>query len=166
MSALLAAAERAKIVLTAHEEHQALFDFIEDDFVVNIGRAQFEISIQEEVRKISAAATRCLHDAQVKPEEIDLVILTGGSTEVPVVQAEFKRLFPHAAIAMHAQNGQRFATIGSALKAGMAVPAMEVRRHRTAIPGLQVCNIRSHSQHFDPQFMAEDAREFDEGHLA
>lgn len=97
--ALLAAAERAKIVLTAQEEHQALFDFIEDDFVVNIGRAQFEISIQEEVRKISAAATKCLHDAQVKPEAIDLVILTGGSTEVPLVQAEFKRLFPKAAIA-------------------------------------------------------------------
>jgi len=97
--ALLAAAERAKIVLTADEEHQALFDFIEDDFVVNIGRAQFEISIREEVRKISAAATKCLHEAQVKPEAIDLVILTGGSTEVPVVQAEFKRLFPQAAIA-------------------------------------------------------------------
>jgi len=97
--ALLAAAEQTKISLTTLALYDALFDFIEDDFSVRIGRHQFENAIQEEIAKISAAATRCLHDAQVKPEAIDLVILTGGTTEVPVVQAEFKKLFPQAAIA-------------------------------------------------------------------
>jgi len=35
----------------------------------------------------------------VQKENIDLVILTGGSTEVPLIQSEFKKLFPNAALA-------------------------------------------------------------------
>jgi len=40
-----------------------------------------------------------LHLALIKASDIDLVIIVGGSTEVPAVQAEFTRLFPAAAVA-------------------------------------------------------------------
>ncbi|MFD2934812.1 Hsp70 family protein [Spirosoma flavum] len=96
---LLAAAEGTKIALTDHEEHKATFDFIEDGFFIPIKRALFEEAIRDEVEKIAASARQCLRDAGVKKEDIDLVILTGGSTEVHSIQAEFKRLFPNAAIA-------------------------------------------------------------------
>ncbi len=96
---LLAATEETKIALTSASDYQTPFDFIEEGLTVKIKRIQFEEAIKEEVEKISRSATQCLRQAGVKNEDIDLVILTGGSTEVPLVQAEFKRLFPKAAVA-------------------------------------------------------------------
>ncbi|GAB4010738.1 Hsp70 family protein [Spirosoma sp. KCTC 42546] len=96
---LLAAAEGAKIALSDLDDYKALLDFIEDDFFVPIKRDLFERSIQSEVEKIADSARQCLREAGVQKEAIDLVILTGGSTEVHSIQAEFKRLFPNAAIA-------------------------------------------------------------------
>ncbi len=96
---ILAATEETKIALTTASEYQTPFDFIEEGLAVTIKRTQFEEAIQERVERISNAATKCLQLAQVKSKDIELVILTGGSTEVPVVQALFKTLFPNAAIA-------------------------------------------------------------------
>ncbi len=96
---LLSAAEETKIALTDHQQHKAHFDFIEKDFSITIERDLFEKAIHGEVEKIAASARQCLHDAGVRKEDINLVILTGGSTEVQSVQTEFRRLFPNAAIA-------------------------------------------------------------------
>jgi hypothetical chaperone protein len=96
---LLASAEDTKIALTSEKEYQAQFEFLEDGFTIAINRKQFEEAIANEVEKISNAATECLVYAGVKAQDIDLVILTGGSTEVPVVQSTFKAMFPNAAIA-------------------------------------------------------------------
>ena len=96
---LLSATEETKIALTLQEEYQTPFDFIEEGLHIHVKRTQFEAAIQNRIEKISASATECLQKAQVKSEDIQLVILTGGSTEVPAVQAEFKRLFPNAAVA-------------------------------------------------------------------
>src|SRR5688572_6162684 len=97
--ALLAATEETKIALTTTIEYNASLRFIEDDLCIAIQRTHFERSIEEHVQNITACASQCLQQAQVSANEIDLVILTGGSTEVPVVQAAFKKLFPLAAIA-------------------------------------------------------------------
>ncbi|MEZ0541833.1 Hsp70 family protein [Fibrella arboris] len=96
---LLAAAEGTKIALTDHQIHEAPLDFIDEGFFIPVNRRQFDEAIREEIEKISASAQQCLQEAGVSREAIDLVILTGGSTEVHSVQAEFKRLFPNAAIA-------------------------------------------------------------------
>ncbi|MBN8821974.1 MULTISPECIES: Hsp70 family protein [unclassified Spirosoma] len=96
---LLATSESAKIALSAQPIHTATFDFIEEDFFIPIKRELFEESIQNDVDKIAASARQCLQDAGVRNEDIDLVILTGGSTEVHSVQVAFKQLFPNAAIA-------------------------------------------------------------------
>ncbi|MFD1141586.1 Hsp70 family protein [Larkinella insperata] len=97
--ALLAATEGAKIALTDQEVYETPFDFVEEGFMVPVKRLLFEDAIRLEVEKIVASATQCLQDAGVSNEAIELVILTGGSTEVPLVQAEFRRLFPNAAVA-------------------------------------------------------------------
>lgn len=96
---LLAAAEDTKIALTDRDEYQTPFNFLEDGFTITVKRQQFEEAIRYEIEKISAAAAQCLHDAGVKNEDIELVILTGGTTEVPLVQTEFRSLFPNADIA-------------------------------------------------------------------
>ncbi|MEZ0487521.1 Hsp70 family protein [Fibrella aquatica] len=96
---LLAAAEGTKIALTDYEAHDASLEFIEEGFLIPVQRTQFEEAIREGVAKISASARQCLQEAGVTNEAIELVILTGGSTEVHSVQTEFRRLFPNAAIA-------------------------------------------------------------------
>ncbi|MBO0949357.1 Hsp70 family protein [Fibrella forsythiae] len=96
---LLAAAEGTKIALTDNQMHEAALDFIDEGFFIPIGRGQFDEAIREEVEKISASAQQCIQEAGISTKAIELVILTGGSTEVHSVQAEFKRLFPNAAIA-------------------------------------------------------------------
>ena len=96
---LLAAAEDTKIALTSQVTYQAQFEFLEEGFTIPIERKQFEDAIQNEVQKISNAATECLRKAAVNKQDIDLVILTGGSTEVPLVQLTFKELFPNAEVA-------------------------------------------------------------------
>ncbi|OIN55488.1 Hsp70 family protein [Arsenicibacter rosenii] len=96
---LLAGAEASKIALTGEETYLAPFDFIEEGFGITMERSLFEASIRDDVDKIAQAASQCLTDAGVRAEAIDLVILTGGSTEVPLVQQAFRNLFPDAQIA-------------------------------------------------------------------
>ncbi|MBT1701742.1 Hsp70 family protein [Fulvivirgaceae bacterium PWU20] len=97
--ALLASAEETKIALTSDEEHAANLDFLERDFFVNITRQRFEDAIQYEIEKISNSAVDCIKQAGIKEGDIQFVILTGGSTEVPAIQSLFRELFPNASIA-------------------------------------------------------------------
>jgi hypothetical chaperone protein len=123
--ALLSGVEEAKIVLTDQEAYSADFDFIEDGFVIPIRREQFEAAIRAEVEAISAAAQQCLREAGVTRDAIELVILTGGSTEIHSIQAEFKRLFPNAALA----DDNKLSSVGLGLaydsraKFGEVIPA-------------------------------------------
>lgn len=97
--ALLAITEETKIALTSIHEYRAALNFIEEGLQVAIQRGLFEEAIQEHVHEIIGSAMQCMRLAQIQASDIDLVILTGGSTEVPLVQAEFKKLFPTAAVA-------------------------------------------------------------------
>jgi hypothetical chaperone protein len=96
---LLASAEATKIALSTQEAYNARFDFIEPDFSIDIERALFEQSIDGEIEKIMESARQCLREAGIQKEAIELVILTGGTTEVRTVQMAFRQLFPKAAIA-------------------------------------------------------------------
>jgi hypothetical chaperone protein len=96
---LLAAAEVAKIALTDQDEHSTELDFLEEGFYIPIKRNQFEQAIQEEVDAIIESARQCLREAGVSNQAIDLVIMTGGSTEVYSVKQAFRQLFPNAALA-------------------------------------------------------------------
>lgn len=97
--ALLAVTEETKIALTANSTYNTPFDFIEEGLTAAVTRDQFNEAISSQIQKISNSALQCLADAGVERAAIDLVILTGGTTEVPSVQAEFRRLFPNAEIA-------------------------------------------------------------------
>jgi hypothetical chaperone protein len=76
-----------------------------------IRRQQFDEAIHERIEKISRSASECLRRAGVKNADIDLVILTGGSTEVPAIQDEFRRLFPDAKIA----DQNKLSSVGTGL---------------------------------------------------
>jgi hypothetical chaperone protein len=96
---LLSAAEESKIALTNAPFREMYFDWLEDNFAIQFTQEQFNSSIHDDVVRIANAAAECLLKAQVKSTDVNLLILTGGSTEVPLVQTTFRKLFPHAAVA-------------------------------------------------------------------
>ena len=96
---LLSGAEKAKIALTGQPVHISYFDFIETGFTIPILRTVFNEAIAADVARISASAQQCVREAGVRSDAIELVILTGGSTEVQAIQTEFRQLFPQAVIA-------------------------------------------------------------------
>lgn len=95
---LLGAVEDAKIALTDAPSYIATLDFIEQDFVINTTKMMFEEAIEQEIVKMATSASECVKEAGITPDAIDLIILTGGSTEIPAVQAKFRELFPNAAV--------------------------------------------------------------------
>lgn len=97
--ALLAVAEDSKIAMTNSDTVAAQMDFLEPNFEIPVTRSSFEHAISSEVEKISACTKECLRAAGVNASEIQLVILTGGSTEIPLVRSAFKNIFPTAHVA-------------------------------------------------------------------
>ena len=69
---------------------------------------------------------------------------------------------PHAAVGVHAQDPQTFATIRSAAAAGQAVAAVEVRLHCHLVTNLHAINPRTDSENLGAEFVAEDAGIFEE----
>ncbi len=93
---LLAATEGTKIALTSMDEYNAPFDFLEEDLTIHVKRNVFNEAIYQKTSKIAESAIDCLQIAQVPASKIELVIMTGGSTEIPLIQDEFRKLFPNA----------------------------------------------------------------------
>ncbi|WP_428666685.1 Hsp70 family protein [Runella sp.] len=95
---LLGVVEDTKIALTSNDAYDAPIDFIEAGFAVETTKEVFEAAIDQEITTIALAAHQCVKDAGVTPQDIDLIILTGGSTEIPAVQLKFRELFPNAVV--------------------------------------------------------------------
>lgn len=96
--ALLGTVEDAKIALTSSDTCIAALKELDEAFQVRPSRAAFESCITGDVEKIFHSIENCLAAAQVRRDQVDLVILTGGSTELPVINAAIRARFPHADI--------------------------------------------------------------------
>lgn len=96
---VLSAAEESKIALTETEYVSAPMEFLEPGFSIPVTRSAFESCIQADINRIAESAKECMLQAGAAAPDIQLVILTGGSTEIPAIQACFRNLFPHARIA-------------------------------------------------------------------
>src|SRR6266481_3338272 len=85
------AAEKAKIALSTAMETTVNLPFITADqsgpkhLQMTITRTKFEQLITPLVEKCRQPVLDALKDAQLKPEQVDEVILVGGSTRVPMV---------------------------------------------------------------------------------
>jgi hypothetical chaperone protein len=96
--AVLAAAEDTKLSLTTEPVYNAQFPFLEPGFSIPVSREKFEESIHNEITSIETSILECVRNAGVTTPDIQLVILTGGSTEVPIVQSSLRRIFPNATV--------------------------------------------------------------------
>ena len=80
---------------TLSSKATAKFNFEYPDLETNevFSSQEFETWATDTKRNIFSALTRCLEQAQIRPEKIDHIFLTGGTAHVPFVQNEFKKLF-------------------------------------------------------------------------
>ncbi len=88
-----------------------------------IAREQFEALIRDIVERTLGPCRNCIQDAGVVPEQIDEVVLVGGSTRIPLVRQAVENLFrarPHTDL-----NPDEVVALGAAVQAGILTGAVE-----------------------------------------
>jgi molecular chaperone DnaK len=117
------AAEKAKMELSSVMETEINLPFITADatgpkhLTRKLTRAKFESLVEELLQKTVVPTKQALKDAGVDPSRIDEVVLVGGSTRIPRVQAIVKELFgkePHKGV-----NPDEVVAVGAAIQAGV-----------------------------------------------
>ena len=87
------------------------------EFVHEVTRAEFEGWIAPIIERTLAPCKRALKDAGLKREQIDEVVLVGGSTRVPLVRRHVEELFgrkPHCDL-----NPDEVVALGAAIQANI-----------------------------------------------
>ncbi len=95
---LLAATEAGKIALSQSDTAQIDASFIEDALLLPASRQQLEQAIAARLDAISASIAECLKKAGSMSEDIGLVVLTGGPSDMPAIKSLIVNHFPTAAI--------------------------------------------------------------------
>jgi molecular chaperone DnaK len=117
------AAEKAKMELSTVMETDINLPFITADqtgpkhLTEKLTRAKFESLVEDLLQKTVAPTKQALADAGVDASKIDEVVLVGGSTRIPRVQAIVKELFgkePHKGV-----NPDEVVAVGAAIQAGV-----------------------------------------------
>ncbi|MBV8552371.1 MAG: Fe-S protein assembly chaperone HscA [Acidobacteriaceae bacterium] len=88
-----------------------------------IDRELFERLIAPVVERTLAPCRACLADAKLTPEQIDEVVMVGGSTRIPLVRSAVERLFktkPHTEL-----NPDEVVALGAAVQAGILAGDVE-----------------------------------------
>ncbi len=92
MQAVRAAAEGLKFQLSEREHAELQLELIgQPTQTVRVARADFEAWILPLVDRTMECCRRALKDAGLEPEELDDVLLVGGSTRVPCVRARLEQ---------------------------------------------------------------------------
>jgi molecular chaperone DnaK len=117
------AAEKAKIELSSAMETEINLPFLTADasgpkhLNIKLTRSKLEQLIDNLVQRTKDPCLQALKDAKLSPSDIDEVILVGGSTRIPAVQALVKQLFgkdPHRGV-----NPDEVVALGAAVQAGV-----------------------------------------------
>jgi molecular chaperone DnaK len=95
---LYEAAEKAKCELSSATQTQINLPFITADasgpkhLNITLTRATFDVLTRELIERCLAPVKQALADAKISATDLDEVLLVGGSTRIPAVQALVKRL--------------------------------------------------------------------------
>jgi molecular chaperone DnaK len=121
---LYEAAERAKVELSSTTQTQINLPFVTADasgpkhLNTSLTRAKFEQLSKDLIERTRAPVEQALADAKMTADDIDEVILVGGSTRIPAVQELVRRLAggkdPNMTV-----NPDEVVALGAALQAGV-----------------------------------------------
>ncbi len=118
------AAEKAKIELSVAPTTSINLPFITADetgpkhIELELSRAKFEELSKNLIQKTLEPVRLALKDSDLKPNEIDRIILVGGSTRIPAVQAAIKTIFDGMQID-RSVNPDEAVAAGAAIQAGV-----------------------------------------------
>jgi molecular chaperone DnaK len=117
------AAEKAKMELSTTSSTDINLPFITatqegpKHLNTTLTRAKFEQLVDDLIQRTIPPMRKALEDAGLKPDQIDEVILVGGSTRIPKIQQVVKDFFgkdPHRGV-----NPDEVVAIGAAIQAGV-----------------------------------------------
>jgi molecular chaperone DnaK len=117
------ACEKAKCELSSAVQTDVNLPFITADasgpkhLQMTITRSRFEQLVANLIGRTKGPCEQALKDAGLKPSDVDDVILVGGSTRVPAVQAMVKQLFerdPNKSV-----NPDEVVAVGAAIQGGI-----------------------------------------------
>ena len=117
------AAEKAKCELSSSLETEINLPFITADasgpkhLTVTLTRAKLEQLTANLVESTIEPCNKALKDANLKPEDIDEIILVGGQTRMPKVQETVKKIFGKEA--NKGVNPDEVVAVGAAIQAGI-----------------------------------------------
>lgn len=123
MQRLKEAAEKAKIELSGVTQTNINLPFITADATgpkhldMNLTRAKFDELTADLVEQTMGPTRQAMSDAGLSPNQIDKILLVGGSTRIPAVQEAVKKYFgkePFKGI-----NPDECVAIGAAIQAGV-----------------------------------------------
>ena len=78
--------EQGKIDLSVGGQATIDLDYIEQDLRLPVTGRDLEEAIAAGLQRLAGAVDECLSRAGVSPADVELLILTGGSTEIPMVR--------------------------------------------------------------------------------
>ena len=90
------AVEDAKIALSENEAAALPLDFLEVGLIANATQSGFENAIADKMTKLTEIATLCITRAGIKPDAVQTIFYTGGSSRVPAVRKAIAKAAPLA----------------------------------------------------------------------
>ncbi len=117
------AAEKAKIELSTLLETEINLPFLTADasgpkhLQIKLTRARFEQMVDDLLQRTVGPCKQALADANITPQQIDEVVMVGGSTRIPKVQEIVRNLFgkePNRSV-----NPDEVVAIGAAVQGGV-----------------------------------------------
>jgi molecular chaperone DnaK len=117
------AAEKAKCELSSAMTTDINLPYITADssgakhLQLNLSRAKLEELVDDLLERTRKPCEQCIKDAGISASEIDEVVLVGGTTRMPAVQAIVKEIFgkePHKGV-----NPDEVVSIGAAIQGGV-----------------------------------------------
>ena len=130
------AAEKAKIELSSSQQTEINLPYITADqtgpkhLVMKLTRAKLESLVEDLVNRTMEPCRIALNDAGIKNSQIDDVILVGGQTRMPLVQAKVKEFF--------GQEPRRDVNPDEAVAVGAAIQASVLAGERSDVLLLDV----------------------------
>jgi len=117
------AAEKAKVELSSSNQTEVNLPFVTADasgpkhILLTLTRSKLEQICEDLIERSRGPLLAALKDANLKPSEIDEVVLVGGMTRMPAVQNLVKEVFgkePHKGV-----NPDEVVAIGAAIQGGV-----------------------------------------------
>jgi molecular chaperone DnaK len=117
------AAETAKKELSSTKQTDINLPFITADqsgpkhLDLSLSRSKFESLCEDLIERTKEPCEQALKDARMKASDIDEIILVGGSTRIPAVREQVKKIFnkdPHQGV-----NPDEVVAIGAAIQGGV-----------------------------------------------